>query len=81
MVEQAAYQQALQRWPLLETFVELAASENQVPIPALPVASLYNQEIVRAAQEVMYRGADPEEMLQAAAERVRARLQEVQDDR
>lgn len=81
VVDQAAYQQAIERWPLLRTFVRLAASENQVPIPALPVASMYNQEVVRAAQEVLYRGADPAETLQAASARVRVRLEEVLDAR
>jgi len=80
VVDQPAYQQALQRWPLLLTFVQLAASEHQVPIPAIPVAALYNQEVIRAAQEVMYRGADPAEMLRQASERVRARFAEVLDE-
>ncbi len=76
VVLQPAYQQALERWPLLAQFVELAASPNQKPVPAVPVASLYYQEVVEAAQEVMYRGDDPQAALIRAAERTRQRLRE-----
>ncbi len=81
VVEQPAYQQALERWPLLQEFIRLAASPNQRPVPALPVASLYYQRVVQAAQAVLYRGEDPEKALRQAAGQVRARLQEVQDGR
>ena len=79
VVEQAEYRQALARWPLLTEFVELAASANQRPVPAVPVASLYYQEVVEAAQEVMYRGDDPQAALSRAAENSRQRLREVLD--
>ena len=81
IVDQPAYQAAIERQPLLAVFVRLAASPNQRPVPALPIASFYYQEVVRAAQEVMYRGEDPEAALVRAASRVRERLQEVQDAR
>ena len=77
VVEQPAYQQSLRRWPLLKHFVDLAASSNQWPVPAVPVASLYYQEVVDAAQEVMFRGDDPQAALTRAAERTRLRLREV----
>jgi multiple sugar transport system substrate-binding protein len=80
VVDQVAYQQALARWPLLGEFVELAASENQRPVPPLPVASLYYQAVVKAAQEVMYRGDDPRAALTRAAEQTRQRLREVLDE-
>jgi multiple sugar transport system substrate-binding protein len=80
VVEQPAYQQALNRWPLLHQFVELAASGNQRPVPAVAVASLYYQEVIGAAQEVMYRGDDPQAALTRAAERTRQRLREVLDE-
>ena len=76
IVEQPAYREALTRQPLLGEFVRLASSPHQMPIPALPVASLYNQQVVRAAQEVMYRGAEPQAALQHAADEVRRSLQE-----
>ncbi|TWU26115.1 extracellular solute-binding protein [Bythopirellula polymerisocia] len=80
IVDQAPYQKELQEQPLLREFVSLAASPYQRPVPNLPVSSFYYQEVVRAAQQVMYRGADPQKELQAAAERVRQRLREVVDE-
>lgn len=80
IVDQTAYQKALAEQPLLREFVTLAASPNQRPVPTLPVSSYYYQEVIRAAQQVMYRGADPREELRAATERVRHRLREVRDE-
>ena len=56
IVEQPRYVRALEDRPLLREFVRLAGSPNQVPVPALPVASAYYQQVNQAAQEVMYRG-------------------------
>ena len=81
VVDQPAYQQALDATPLLREFVRLARSPYQVPVPSLPVSSIYYQEVNRAAQEVMYRGEDPATALQQAAEAVRERLQELTDER
>ena len=80
VVATPAYQEALRETPLLEVFVDLAESENQQPVPPLPVGSYYYQEVVLAAQDVLYRGADPGESLTAAADRVRRRLRGVLRD-
>ncbi|MGI9427813.1 MAG: extracellular solute-binding protein [Bythopirellula sp.] len=80
IVDQRAFQRALQQRPLLREFVRLAASPDQVPVPALPVASIYYQQVVQAAQRVLYRGADPQQALQAAAKHTRDRLREVTDE-
>ncbi|MEM9351454.1 MAG: extracellular solute-binding protein [Planctomycetota bacterium] len=77
VVASEAYQAAIEREPLLRVFVDLAASEYQQPVPPLPVASHYYQEVIGAAQDVLYRGADPDESLRGAAERVRRRLRGV----
>ncbi len=74
VVDQPVFQQFLQERPLFNTFVNLAASENQFPRPPLPVASFYDRELTAAAQDVMYRGDDPSERLQRAANRVRRQL-------
>lgn len=81
IVDQSAYQKALADSPLLRPFVQLAASDQQRPVPALPVASHYYQEVVAAAQEVLYRGADPRAALERAADNTRSRLAEVWDER
>lgn len=80
IVDQAPYQRALEEQPLLREFVALAASPNERPVPSLPVSSFYYQEVVNAAQHVMYRGADPHTELQEATKRVQRRLQEVLDE-
>lgn len=80
VVDQPPFRQAIEDRPLLGEFVRLAASQNQVPVPALPVASSYYQQVVQAAQAVMYRGDDPTEALKRAAEHTRARLTEVMDE-
>ena len=81
VVDEPAYQRALQKRPLLREFVRLAGSDNQVPVPALPIASIYYQQVVQAAQAVLYRGEDPQNALRRAANRARARLREVADAR
>ena len=75
MVDQPLYQAYLKRMPLMDTFVELAGSDKQLPTPALPVAPFFYREVVGAAQDVMYRGAKPESRLHQAADRVRKQLQ------
>ncbi len=77
VVTEPVFQSYLNQNPLMKTFVELAKSEHQVPIPALPVAALYRREIEAAGQAVMYRGADPETVLREVTQRVQARLDEV----
>ncbi|MEM8945267.1 MAG: extracellular solute-binding protein [Planctomycetota bacterium] len=77
VVDQPSFQQALVDRPLLTEFVRLAASPHQIPVPALPVASTYYQQVVSAAQAVMYRGDVPGEALKRAAKQTRARLREV----
>jgi len=77
VVDQDAFQQSLGERPLLREFVRLAASPHQVPVPALPVASLYHQQVIQAAQAVLYRGEAPRAALARAAGRVRRRLAEV----
>ena len=80
VVSQPAYQEALKQWPLLRTFVELAASEHQRPIPSLPVSSIFKKEVISAAEEVLYRGADPLTELRKAAWNTRQRLREVRNE-
>ena len=66
VVAEEPFQTFLSARPLFRVFVELASSANQAPTPALPVASAYYREVVAAAQDVMYRGADPEARLRQA---------------
>ena len=65
----------------MRQFVKLAASPHQQPTPSIPVSSMYYEEIVSAAQDVLYRGADARQRLSQAADRVRRRLSEVLHER
>ena len=74
------FQRFLNERPLFREFVRLAESETQLPTPALPVASTYYREVVAAAQDVLYRGAEPEDRVRHAADRTRARLRDTLAD-
>lgn len=74
VVQQPEFQAMLRRQQLFQTFVDLASSENQQPTPPLPVASFYGRQLDSATQDVMYRGADPEQRLKQAANQVRRQL-------
>ena len=77
VVDEPEFQSFLAERPRFRTFVDLAGSENQRPIPSLPAAPLYKSEVNAAVQDVLYRGADPETRLRQAADRVRSRLSEL----
>jgi multiple sugar transport system substrate-binding protein len=82
VVDQPAYQAALKREPMLRQFVELAASENQIPIPSIPAASYYVQQINQAVKHLLHDDAegDAQRVLQDASDRARARLHETLDE-
>lgn len=79
VVDEPAFQTFLAERPLFRPFVELAASENQIPTPPLPIASFYYREINNAVQDVMYRGEDAEARLKMAADRVREQLKRTRE--
>jgi multiple sugar transport system substrate-binding protein len=75
VVEQPEFQAYLDEQPMFRTFVELASSPNQVPIPPVPVAAFYQSEVIRAAEQALYLGRDPQTVLQNASAAVRQQLQ------
>lgn len=77
VVEQQVFQDYLDEHPKFAQFVELAGGENQIPTPSVPGASYLYTEIVRAAEEAMYRNRPPREALEAASRRIRRRLEEL----
>jgi multiple sugar transport system substrate-binding protein len=79
VVEQPRFQDYLQTHPMFATFVSLAQSPNQVPTPAVPGAAYFQAEVIRAAEDVMYRGRPAREALSAATRRVESRLHELTD--
>ena len=81
VVQQPEFQTYLDQQPLFRKFVELAKSPDQVPIPAVPVAAFYQSEVIRASEEAIYRGRDPEEVLKRTTNDVTRQLQAVQANR
>lgn len=77
VVDEPEFQDYLREYPAFRTFVELAASPNQVPTPSVPGAAYFDREITRAAEEALVRLRSPREALQAASERIRRRLREL----
>ncbi len=76
VVDRPEFQNYLDEQPLFRTFVELAASENQRPIPVVPGAPLLNREIINVGGQAMANeNAAPRELLKAAAERINEHLQ------
>jgi len=77
VVAQAEFQRFLEDFPQFATFVALASSEQQIPTPVVPGAMYFYTQIVRAAEDAMYRGKPPREALDEATERVRRHLREL----
>ena len=80
IVDQPAFQQYLDEQPLFARFVELAASDNQVPIPVIRGAGFYNREIRLAGEEAMAdESASAQQLLEGVRERVRRQRHERED--
>jgi ABC-type glycerol-3-phosphate transport system substrate-binding protein len=72
VVDQPEFQEYLQAEPAFATFVRLASSANQHPTPAVPGAQFFQDAIIRAAEDAMFRGVPAKEALTQANNRVRA---------
>ena len=53
VIDTPEFQNYLRRFPLFKTFVDLAASPNQVPTPAVPGVQYFQDEISRAAEDAL----------------------------
>jgi multiple sugar transport system substrate-binding protein len=77
VVERPAFQSYLERNPMFRLFVELSASPNELPTPAIPGAQFFQDEISRAAEDALAGRLPARAAIQNATQRVRARLTEV----
>jgi multiple sugar transport system substrate-binding protein len=77
VVDDPTFQDYLRRYPMFRTFVLLAGSPNQVPTPAVPGAQFLQDEVIRAAEDAMYKLVPPREALENATRRAQARLEAV----
>lgn len=76
VVEQAAFQQFLQNEPLFETFIDLAGSDNQYPVPVIPGAPFFNNEVKNVAESAMASPSRPDipQMLEDAQTRIQIHI-------
>ncbi|MEQ8786350.1 MAG: extracellular solute-binding protein [Pirellulaceae bacterium] len=75
VVDQPAFQTYLTAQPLFAEFVALAGSENQLPIPVIPGAPFFKDEMNNTASHAMLYPAEPvAPQLEAAARRIEAHL-------
>jgi multiple sugar transport system substrate-binding protein len=79
VVEQPRFQQHLAQNPMFRTFVELAASPNQLPTPAVPGAQYFQDEVIRAAEDALYRSVSPQQALREATRRIQSHLESERD--
>jgi multiple sugar transport system substrate-binding protein len=75
VVDHPTFQAYLERYPLFRTFVELASSPDQVPTPGVPGAQFFQDEVIRAAEDAMYKLVPPRAALENATRRIQARLE------
>ena len=73
VVDEAEFQDYLRRHPLFAEFVELAANPNQRPTPAIIGAQYLQDEVIRAAEDALYKLTPPAEALRESQRRVQAR--------
>ena len=73
VVDEAEFQGYLRRHPLFADFVKLAASPNQRPTPAIVGAQYLQDEVIRAAEDALYKLTPPAEALRESQRRVQAR--------
>ncbi len=76
VVETTEFQQFLQGNPLLRTFVDLAASQNQLPIPVIPGAAMFKRTVEEASYDaMMHPEKSAQEVLRQASLRIQQQLE------
>jgi multiple sugar transport system substrate-binding protein len=75
VVDHPTFQAYLERYPLFRTFVLLASSPDQVPTPGVPGAQYFQDEVIRASEDAMYKLVPPRAALENATRRIQARLE------
>ncbi|MCA9117791.1 MAG: extracellular solute-binding protein [Planctomycetaceae bacterium] len=74
VIRQPVFQKLLGEHPQFRTFVELAASENQLPTPATPVQAYFYERVNRAAEESLTLQKSPQQALDEATREIQQRL-------
>lgn len=76
VVDQPTFQTFLNEEPLFRTFIQLAGSENQYPVPVIPGAPYFNNEVKNLAESAMSSSSEPDlsQMLQQAEARIQSHI-------
>lgn len=76
VVEQPKFAQFLEDEPLFQTFIDLAGSENQYPVPVIPGAPFFNNEVKNVAEAAMASPTQPDisQMLEDAQARIQSHI-------
>ncbi|WP_158545535.1 extracellular solute-binding protein [Bremerella cremea] len=76
VVKQPQFAQFLQDEPLFQTFIDLAGSENQYPVPVIPGAPFFNNEVKNVAESAMASPTKPNipQLLEAAQIRIQSHI-------
>lgn len=79
VVDQPRFQEYLASYPLFRTFVELAGSPHQVPTPHVPGAQFFQDEVIRAAEDAIFKLVPADEALRNATTRIQAKREAERD--
>jgi len=76
VVDEPTFQAFLEKEPLFRTFIELAGSKNQYPVPVIPGAPYFNNEVKNLAESAMASPTKPDlsQMLQEAETRIQSHI-------
>ncbi|GAA4432863.1 extracellular solute-binding protein [Bremerella cremea] len=76
VVDQPDFQTFLNDEPLFRTFIELAGSDQQYPVPVIPGAPYFNNEVKNVAESAMASPTPPDlnQMLQDAQMRIQSHI-------
>ncbi len=76
VVDEPVFQEFLKKEPLFRTFIELAGSENQYPVPVIPGAPYFNNEVKNLAETSMSSPTEPDlpELLREAEARIQSHI-------
>lgn len=82
VVDKPTFQQFLDEEPLFRTFIELAGSENQYPVPVIPGAPYFNNEVKNLAESAMSSPKEPDlpQMLKEAEARIQSQIDRARNE-
>ena len=76
VVDQPTFAQFLEEEPLFQNFIDLAGSQNQYPVPVIPGAPFFNNEVKNVSEAAMASPTKPDlaRMLEDAQKRIQLHI-------